>query len=1338
MNGWKWSVLGASFLLLTSWISANFERLTGDQHGGVRFFLGTLFALLILLRPKPRRPAAAPVPARSARVTYVAGILGALLAVGGLVFRVLQVEWVGIVLLLFACWRWALPGPYAGDILRALFLLYWVHPLPSLVFANLQFVSQKWSVAWAEWLLHAQNVRVWADGFFLYSGFNVIGVPESCSGMRTALTVLLCALGIGILFRFRWWELALLTVIGLLQVILLNAIRIAAVVVWAPRMPREWSDNFLHDTLGSFLMVAIVLTQVEASLWQWARARRRRVRLGIASEELERPQRATRLPRFWQLMFRWGRVLLVFALLSLVTVAVAYKSRPAHREVMRREVIDGLLETDLDAAERAIAQHLAIKPKDRDLISRQARIQVMRRDFEGALATFETLAPPLDALETTLMSWALMAVGRVEDAVTRIDALPASARRLPGVAIVRAEFAAIQGQPTVVSEYVVHAGGGIIDPNRVRALFPFLARHEQWAAIVRADSDRPYLAPSHALIAVYACWRVNNVDAAARVLRQALRAWPNDPRFLRDLYTMAARRPGGEWETRFAENFRSNYDDLNAEQLVPYLGYCFQLARPDLAWLAYLRLLALDARHPDVFFAPAQFGDKWFLVRRHHIGVGGVDRAATIDLRPLAAHTRHLWPLARLWPRIPLARELGSPTVGVVRDRYMKWTLAELESRETQGNISMRGELIFPSVLAAEGRFEEAHRRLEDIRRKYPVFTAQVQLQHAEIYDQEKNWEQSYEALREYYAITDLIELQADLLMVNALLNLNMGVRALDVAQRAAKTFPGVAYIDLMRAAIWDIFGFKEQALFTLGNHEDDIFLYTAARLNADTGRWREAERVHGALGMPFNRRVLQGRQPLLPPPAELAIARRWPAAGAEERARDMARAASLALESTSPFVRQIESLVAAWHQDPAAPGAADPERWRAAGRDPAEEATALHRLGVLLARAGRYEEAEIAIAGALERMPDSAILHRVRIALTEGNPEVVQAARRACPDDPEIWLAWLVIQFRDQGPGAWALEAVRAAVAGKPAVYAPGDQVRAADFLLRAGMLEAATLLARQVQPRAQGLISGIMLGLRCALQAREVNWALECARQGIEHAIDPAVFYQAVVRIKTIQETPDADLVQALEYLKEQFPRETEWAQYLGQVYFQKGDTSRALTILEPLIAAEMSGVRVRSLLLAAEAARVSGYETKAITILERALALHPEQVSVLNNLVYNLALRPETVGRAMQMLPRLLEMGGDSFAVLDTAAMAYLRSGQIDLARTYMDRAMALLRPEDYSALETRLNAAEIMLEQGEWDIATRRIREVRQDPRVSTFLDARARRLQDEIQRRRTNP
>ena len=171
----------------------------------------------------------------------------------------------------------------------------------------------------------------------------------------------------------------------------------------------------------------------------------------------------------------------------------------------------------------------------------------------------------------------------------------------------------------------------------------------------------------------------------------------------------------------------------------------------------------------------------------------------------------------------------------------------------------------------------------------------------------------------------------------------------------------------------------------------------------------------------------------------------------------------------------------------------------------------------------------------------------------------------------------------------------------------------------------------------------------------------------------------------------------------------------------------------MLESIIAQEMRGVRVRSLLLAAEAARLEGQGTKAITILENAQTAHPDNFGILNNLIYNLIQHPATVPRAVELLPELLNTGNDSFAVMDTAAMVYLRSGDLAQARAYMTRALDKIDDSNYAVIEVRLNSAELDMADGRYEAARATISDVRRDARITSFLDVRARRLMEGIQK-----
>ena len=275
-------VLFASFALFATWGLCNLGRISADDEWVIRFVLGTLFAAIIIFRPK-REAGLQLGLSRFSSAPLVAAVLGVALSLTGMIFNVNQFEWLGLIVLLYACLSWSLPDSFGMDILIAVFILYWVHPLPGQVFGKLELTMQWMSVQGSENLLHTLNERVWADNMILYTGLRVFGVPEACSGMRTAVTVLLCVLGTGILMRVRWYNITAFLILGLVQVLLLNIVRISFMIMWADNMPSGWGETFLHDSLGIFLLISIVLVQLEVVWWKsYISAKRKRKSLPLA------------------------------------------------------------------------------------------------------------------------------------------------------------------------------------------------------------------------------------------------------------------------------------------------------------------------------------------------------------------------------------------------------------------------------------------------------------------------------------------------------------------------------------------------------------------------------------------------------------------------------------------------------------------------------------------------------------------------------------------------------------------------------------------------------------------------------------------------------------------------------------------------------------------------------------------------------------------------------------------------------------------------------------------------------------------------------------------------
>ncbi len=1332
-------IVVAAALLIGIWLFVHWQRVTGDADAVIRFSLGIFFAVLVMLRRKKPDAAWRSFPAPMVPLALGAATLAAIL---GIVFRVHMLEWLGVLALLATCLVWVLPIRFRQDVLIASGILFWVHPLPGQIFGWLQGSMQRLSVMGSELVLHALNVRVWGDGIVLRTGYQNFLVPEACSGMRTSVTVFLCALGVGLLLRLKWFETVFFVLLGLLQVLLLNITRISFMVVWAPRMPPEWAENFLHDSLGIFLMVGIVLIQLEAGWWYWWSRRRAFLREAVKRREIEAPERASIVPHALRRLVWVTVVMAGVAFILLGAFALVYKSRSFHRKEMIREVAEGLLDQDPATADRALRTIRQGFPEDRDLLSLHANAKLLQGSFEEALALLTDLQEAghtLSLQEKIMQAWSLSRVGRLAEARRVVQSLESGSERIPGVAMLHAEFAAMDGVPGEVSRHIVHAATSYRLLPRIRSLFPFLARHEQWEAISRADPDRPYREFLHAQIAMHAHQQMNNLSGLMQSMRQTLASWPSDPRLLSTLFDLAIRQQGGEWEEAFESNLRANLTNSGVDALSAAARYCWGLSRPDLAWLVYARMAQIAPSDPELLVAPVRFGTGWTEVRRHRIGVAADDARSRIDLVPLLQVLQGLEPFQGVYNRIPLLDEVLALKQGGNPQPYLEAGLAEIRvRRKREEPLGMRLIRLEPMLLAMLGRYDEAHAALDRILQAFPAEEAAVLVQHARFYEQQQQWANSYEALYQRQKLDANENLTVDLLMIGSLMNMNMGMAAMEHIREARQRYPGALRLDLAESAIWDVFGFKAQALHVLQQTSAGTGSAVAAELYEKTGRLEEARQLRSSLGLT---RRLSGRvvSPLWLEPAEWAVTPRWPEPPAPEEIRaelSVLREQQVQAQA-SAFVRELRGLQIAWYERllTGAYAAADPgrydailARWRAVGRTDRERATAMYQLAMYAARQKDQDLALHALRQTTTLVPQSAVVWRARLALEGREPGVVEAARAAVPHDPAVFLGALVVGLEQhEGEQAQALIARMRSFALAETHFPVETLIRAGSHILAQGWAEETIPLAEAVAERAGSLLAGHVFVMRAAMMNRRSDWALAATLRAIELARDKTPFYKTLVDLKIARRETDSDLLVALEYLQSREPDDTRWSEALGSLYFERGDLQRALTIFGSVIDEDIRGVQVRSLLLAAESARLQNRLERAVRILESAHALQPEQPAILNNLIYMLAQNPDTLPRARALLPRLLALDAESFSVLDTAAQVAMRSGDLDQAEEWIQQALDSINMDAYGAHEVRLNWAELLMRRGRLQEARKLLQALRQDARRPDFVDQRTRRL-----------
>lgn len=1339
MSRWRTVFLAAFVLLATMATAQARAALRMYEQGNAHLVLGIIFTLLLLYRQK--QPSEKKFTSQgSPRPWFIAltALTGVLLVFTGRFANINQFSWTGLILLIYVALRNALPLSYGKDIFRSLFVFYWIHPLPNQLISPLQLLMQRVSVRGAEWLLHALNIRVWADGLMLDAGTQLFGVPEACSGMTTAMTVFLCLFGVGMLMRFNALALVVLQIVGMAQVLLLNSMRIAAMIYFSRGAGEDWSSVFLHDTLGLLLFAAVALSFGEAAIWRSRRNKRLNIQAAIKNGSAEPPDRATILPPFWRRLVRWGWLAAFTVVVVLGSAFAVYRARPYHRGRMIHTVAERRLgQLDTARAHRAVNAALSFIPDDYELLMLKVRILVFAGHPAEALHILQEHSEKLATEEGwVLKSNALMMLGRHEDAMAILMDLPDNVRQVPGVALLLAEYAALSGNIGDVIRYLPDAARTHVNLPRVRALFPFLAAHEQWGLIVACDRvDYAYADAQQAELSLRAHLVRNKLTDAGRILSGAINRWPDDPRFLYGLVAISTAMPGSEWEERFVSRFAGVMPQLAPDPLAHYLRHALLLGRTDQAWVGYTRLVALDSSDPDVYLLPAEFAEQWMSVRRHGLHLPAEDRAERINLVGLMRFTGQMAPWRNIWEAVPRFMEVSDTAFYEVRPSLLAKGIEALAQREASGRLTRRMEMSWPQAMALSGRFDEAHMRLDILAERYPELRQHVNFMRAVFYDQQGRWAEAYEAVRLWRSESHQPRLTADLIMINALMNLNVVVAALDVAEKALGRFPAAPEPEQAVAAIWDVFGYKDYALHLLTEAGRRRHYLVMARLLYETGRYDQSARMARLSGMPPRQRDLDAAAAFVVLPAEAVFQSAWPPPLSGEQMIEQGKAVKVLSEaSASPFVRSMGQMMADWYMSEGSEETSDPGRWKSAGRDARESAGMLHRLASLQARQQRMEAAVAAIDVALEQLPDSPVLWRMRLAMSfpQERDVIVAAAHDGSPRDPDVWLAG-VVHYAFSGDEdrleSYITEALNLN-------FLPNESlVRAADYLLRNERLDQARQLASKAVQRERTFLPALVVSIRAAVEAEDWPAVLSGALTAVEVAADPAPFYELVVAVKAREKVQDMEMLRALEFLYVRYPEQSEWAEVMAKVFFERGDTDRALTILGPLIDRDISGVRILSVLLAAESERLAGNPRRALSILEEAYQMYPDRLSVLNNLAYTMLEVPDKAAHALEFVPALLSLGGDNVAVLDTVARIYKVNGRMSEAWEIMQRCLAELDHNSPSAAEILLNAAELLYTRGDQAAAGELVTAVMRRRDLPRLLEFRARSIREQLSRQK---
>ncbi len=162
------------------------------------------------------------------------------------------VSLIGIVLLLGG-------SKYLKAFAFPLFLLFFMVPIPNVIYNSLTFPLQLRASEAAEWAISFLGIPIIREGNVLELASQKLNVVEACSGIRSLLTLTFVSLVYGYFVEKRMWIRVVLFFSTIPIAIVANAGRVTLTGVVSEINP-EYAEGFIHEAQGMVIfLVAIVI-----------------------------------------------------------------------------------------------------------------------------------------------------------------------------------------------------------------------------------------------------------------------------------------------------------------------------------------------------------------------------------------------------------------------------------------------------------------------------------------------------------------------------------------------------------------------------------------------------------------------------------------------------------------------------------------------------------------------------------------------------------------------------------------------------------------------------------------------------------------------------------------------------------------------------------------------------------------------------------------------------------------------------------------------------------------------------------------------------------------------
>jgi len=171
-------------------------------------------------------------------------------------------------------------GPYVlRVVLFPLAFLFFMVPLPAIIFYAITFPLQHMAAVQAAWVLDLLGVPVLLDGNIIHLSQISLGVTEACSGIRSLISLMAGAIAWAYLLGPGRWTMALFAIATVPITVIANAGRVVMTGLIGQWFGVEYASGFFHEFAGwvvyMFALLCLIalyaLLRLAERLWPGAR-----------------------------------------------------------------------------------------------------------------------------------------------------------------------------------------------------------------------------------------------------------------------------------------------------------------------------------------------------------------------------------------------------------------------------------------------------------------------------------------------------------------------------------------------------------------------------------------------------------------------------------------------------------------------------------------------------------------------------------------------------------------------------------------------------------------------------------------------------------------------------------------------------------------------------------------------------------------------------------------------------------------------------------------------------------------------------------------------------------